>query len=221
MSLFLEHVPQKAKSKQKRNLGILEMATKEFEDSSDVRQLIETFTFEFVQSEVEWYCGCAYYLVIFLAFLSIFFSCVQQSDEEAADNPAETEMKDPRETEPSVITEDTAASPQSTPESEPGPQESLQEIQAPSNGCQPPGGSAEAVDATSKAHLFIFDSESQEVESCQVSSGDGLAPVRPNLQQAVKTISNISLTQDQLEVDKQRLTELMSETRQVSDTCTL
>lgn len=207
MSLFLELVPQKAKSKQKRNLGILEMATKEFEDSSDVRQLIETFTFEFVQNEVEWYCGCAYYFVIFLAFLSIFFSCVQQSDEEAADNPAETEMKDP-------------TSPQSTPGSEPGPQESLQEIQAPSNGCQPPGGSAEAVDATSKAHLFIFDSESQEVESSRVSSGDGLAPVRPNLQQAVNTISNISLTQDQLEVDKQGLTELMSETRQVSDTCT-
>lgn len=160
--------------------------------------------------------------VIFLAFLlSIFFSCVQQSDEEAADNPAETEMKDPQETEPSVITEDTAASPQSTTESEPAPQESMEEIQAPSNVCQPPGGSAEAVDAKSAAHLFIFDSESQEVESSQVSSGDGLAPVRPNLQQAVKTISNISLTQAQLEVDKQRLTELMSETRQVSDTCTL
>lgn len=40
ISLFLEPAPQKAKSKQKRNLGILEMATKEFEDSSDVRQLI-------------------------------------------------------------------------------------------------------------------------------------------------------------------------------------
>lgn len=158
---------------------------------------------------------------IFLVFLSIFFSCVQQSDEEAADNPAEMEMTDPTETEPSVFTEDTAASPQSTPESEPGPQESLQEIQAPSNVCQPPGGSAEALDATSRAHLFIFDSESQEVESSQVSSGDGLAPVRPNLQQAVKTISNISLTQARLEADKQRLTELMSETRQVSDTCTL
>lgn len=40
ISLFLEPAPQKAKCKQKRNLGILEMATKEFEDSSDVRQLV-------------------------------------------------------------------------------------------------------------------------------------------------------------------------------------
>lgn len=39
ISLFLEPAPQKAKCKQKRNLGILEMATKEFEDS-DVRQLV-------------------------------------------------------------------------------------------------------------------------------------------------------------------------------------
>lgn len=40
ISLFLEPAPQKAKSKQKRNLGVLEMATKEFEDSSNVRQQI-------------------------------------------------------------------------------------------------------------------------------------------------------------------------------------
>lgn len=39
ISVFLEPAPQKAKCKQKRTLGILEMATKEFEDSSDVRQL--------------------------------------------------------------------------------------------------------------------------------------------------------------------------------------
>ncbi|XP_011612302.2 telomeric repeat-binding factor 2-interacting protein 1 [Takifugu rubripes] len=166
-----EPAPQKAKSKQKRNLGILEMATKEFEDSSD-------------------------------------------SDEEAADNPAKTDMKDPTETEPPLITEDTAASPQSTSEPETGPQESLQETQAPSNACQPPGGTVEAVDAMSRAHLFIFDTETQEEGGSQASSGDRLAPAGSNLQPPVKTISNVSPTQAQLEDDKQRLTELMCETKQ-------
>lgn len=50
--VVLEPTPQKAKSQPKRTLGILEMATKEFECSSDVRQVIHTITFKFVQNEV-------------------------------------------------------------------------------------------------------------------------------------------------------------------------
>lgn len=56
ISLFVEPTPQKAKSKQKRNLGILEMATKEFEDSSDVRWLVETVMVKFVQYDDDKYC---------------------------------------------------------------------------------------------------------------------------------------------------------------------
>lgn len=127
-------------------------------------------------------------------------------------------MKDPTETEPPLFTEDTAASTQSTSEAEAAPQENTQETQAPSNTCQPPGGTVEAVDATSRAHLFIFDSETQEEGGSRASSGDRLAPAGANLQPPVKTISTVSPTQAQLEDDKQRLTELMCETKQVSDT---
>lgn len=127
-------------------------------------------------------------------------------------------MKDPTETEPPLITEDTAASPQSTSEPDAGPQENLQETQAPSNACQPPGGTIEAVDAMSRAHLFIFDSETQEEGGSPASSGDHLAPAGSDPQPPVKTTSNVSPTQAQLEDDKQRLTELMCETKQVSDT---
>lgn len=193
------------------------MATKEFEDSSNVRLLVETVMVKFVQYDKdEQYCEWAYYVdrVIFFCPYLLFL----QSDEEAADNPAETDMKDPTETEPPLITEDTAASPQSTSEPEAGPQESLQETQAPSNACQPPGGTVEAVDALSRAHLFIFDTETQEEGGSQASSGDRLAPAGSNLQPPVRTISNVSPTQAQLEDDKQRLTELMCETKQVSDT---
>lgn len=127
-------------------------------------------------------------------------------------------MKDPTETEPPLITEDTAASPQSTSEPEADPQENLQETQAPSNACQPPGGNIEAANALSRAHLFIFDSETQEEGGSQTSSGDRLAPAGSNLQPPVKTISNVSPTQAQLEDDKQRVMELMCETKQVSNT---
>lgn len=147
---------------------------------------------------------------------SLRLSCFQQSGEdEAADNPTETEMKNPAETEARLIPEDAAASPQSTPAPEPDPQESAEEIQAASNAFQPPEGTAEAIDANSKAHLFIFDSESQEEVGSQATSGDGLAPVLANLQPTENTIAAFLLTQAQLEEDKQRIMKLMSDTKQV------
>lgn len=75
----------------------------------------------------------------------------------------------------------------------------------------------EAISATSKAHLFIFDSESQEEESQSVLADRTAAPVKP--QPAVDKDSAFSLTQIQLEEDKQRIRELMEEANQV--TCTL
>lgn len=154
----------------------------------------------------------------FLLSSSLRLSCFQQSGEdEAADNPAEAEMRNPSETEPHPIAEDAADSPQSTPEITPlpDPQESAQKIQSTSHACQPPGGAAEAIDASSKAHLFIFDSESQEEAASQAASCDGLAPVSANLKPAADTISAFALTQAQLEEDKQSITQLMSDTKQV------
>lgn len=150
----------------------------------------------------------------FLLSSSLRLSCFQQSGEdEAADKPAEAEMRNPAETEPRPIAEDAAGSPQSTPEiaALPDPQE----IQSTSNACQPPGGAAEAINANSKAHLFIFDSESQEEAASQAASGDGLAPASADLKPTADTISAFALTQAQLEEDKRSITQLMSDTKQV------
>lgn len=68
--------------------------------------------------------------------------------------------------------------------------------------------------AASKAHLFIFDRESQDVESQSVLSERAAAPAR--LQEAASAGSAHSLSQIQLEEDKQRITKLMEETKQVS-----
>lgn len=122
----------------------------------------------------------------------------------------------PTETGAMLVTEDAAASPQSTPAPEPDAEESAQEIQAASRADQPPGGTAEAIDANSKAHLFIFDSESQEEVGSQAALSDSLAPVPANVQPIVNTISPFSLTEAQLEEDKRSITQLMSETKQVT-----
>lgn len=150
----------------------------------------------------------------FLLSSSLRLSCFQQSGEdEAADNPAEAEMRNPAETEPHPVTEDAAGSPQSAPEIAPLPDP--REIQSASNARQPPAGAAEAIDASSKAHLFIFDSESQEEAGSQAASGDGPAPAPANLKPTADAVSAFALTQAQLEEDKQSIRKLMSDTKQV------
>ncbi|XP_070815075.1 telomeric repeat-binding factor 2-interacting protein 1 isoform X1 [Chaetodon trifascialis] len=172
--------PQKGgKKKEKRKLGILELATKEFEDESE------------------------------------------SGEDEAPDlqNPTETATVQPTSTEPRLQTPDTAASAQAGPERGPGLQEKVPEAQASSSNHPPPTGCPEpaatepaAVSAASKAHLFIFDSESQE-EGSQSMFGDSTA-APANLQPTVNKDAAFSLTQVQLEEDKQRITELMRETKQ-------
>lgn len=134
----------------------------------------------------------------------------------------EDEALDPVDPEPPLPTPDTAATTESDPEPEPGLQEKVQETQAPGSLSPSPAGCSdpaipEAVSATSKAHLFIFDSESQEEESQSVLADHTAAPVKP--QPAADKDSAFSLTQIQLEEDKQRIRELMEDTNQV--TCTL
>lgn len=112
--------------------------------------------------------------------------------------------------EPHLIPEGAAASPPSSPEPD------SQEVLAACNGHQSPGSTAEGVDATSEAHLFIFDSESQEEAGSQATSGEARAPVLANMPPTVNTIPAFSLTQAQLEEDKRRITKLMSDTKQVT-----
>ncbi|XP_028260835.1 telomeric repeat-binding factor 2-interacting protein 1 [Parambassis ranga] len=161
---------QKAdKKKEKRQLGILELATKEFEDGSesDEDQAIE----------------------------------VQNPSEKTASSkdllpPQPDKLADP-------------ASPQSDPEPGPSRQENV-----PKTGCPDPAAPgpavSEAVSAASKAHLFIF--ESQEDNSQSVLGDRPTAAADP--QPTVNKDAAFSLTQVQLEEDKQRITELMDQTEQ-------
>nr|XP_046239276.1 telomeric repeat-binding factor 2-interacting protein 1 isoform X2 [Scatophagus argus]XP_046239277.1 telomeric repeat-binding factor 2-interacting protein 1 isoform X2 [Scatophagus argus] len=174
----MESVPtprKGVKRKEKRKLGILEMATKEFESESDEDKVSD------LQS------------------------------------PAETVTVQPISTEPSLPTPATAASTQSNPEPGPSLQENVQETQDSHRNCLAVAGCAEpaateVVDTTSKAHLFIFESESQEEDS-QSSLGENPAPPA-DPQPTVNKDSAFSLTQSQLEEDKQRIRELMQETNQ-------
>lgn len=125
----------------------------------------------------------------------------------------------PTSTEPPPSTSDTAVSAQSNPERGPGLQDNVQETQASSENCptETTGAepaAAEAVSATSKAHLFIFESESQEEESQSIISDRTVAPANPL--PTMDKDAAFSLTQVQLEEDKQQIRELMEKTNQVS-----
>ncbi|XP_033481887.2 telomeric repeat-binding factor 2-interacting protein 1 isoform X1 [Epinephelus lanceolatus] len=177
-------VPQEVeKKKEKRKLGILELATKEFEDESE------------------------------------------SEEDRASDPQTETVTTQPTSTEPPPSTSNKAAEAapaQSNPEHVPSLQENVQEAQATSSNCLPKTGcpdaaaaqpaATEAVSAPSKAHLFIFDSESQEDDSQSIICANPKAPSKP--QPAVSQDAAFSLTQVQLEEDKQRIRELMKQTNQ-------
>lgn len=98
----------------------------------------------------------------------------------------------------------------------------MEQVQATSNNCAaeksclPPAAEpvvSEAVGTTSKAHLFIFDSEPQEDDSQSVSGDRPAAPSEP--QPTVNKDAALSLTQDLLEVDKLRIRDLMNQTDKV------
>ncbi|XP_062260762.1 telomeric repeat-binding factor 2-interacting protein 1 isoform X2 [Platichthys flesus] len=71
---------------------------------------------------------------------------------------------------------------------------------------------SEALHAATRAHLFIFDSESQEEESQPISGDNSTALSRP--QPLVRKDAAPSLTQIQLEEDMKQLSALMNQTNQ-------
>lgn len=128
-------------------------------------------------------------------------------------------MKNTTETGPPLPTPDTAASTQSSPEPGPCLPEKPQETQASSSNCPPAAAgpepaAPESISATTKAHLFIFDGESQEDNSQSIFGNNAAAPAEPP--PTVNADCAFSLTQAQLEEDKQRIRELMEETNQVN-----
>lgn len=163
--------------------------------------------------------------IIFPSFKYLNYVPVSQSGEDETpdlQNPTETATKQLTSTEPPLPTSDTAAdaaSTQSNPEHGLRLQENTQETQASSGNCLPKTGgpepaATEAVNATSKAHLFIFDSESQEDDSQSIVGDNPVAPSKP--QPTVNRDAALSLTQVHLEEDKQRIKELMNQTNQVN-----
>ncbi|KAF7651300.1 hypothetical protein LDENG_00112590 [Lucifuga dentata] len=163
------------KTKGKRKLGILELATKEFEDESesDQEETIDVETFAEMET---------------------------------------TESMLPETLMPTSDAEE--ASLHSGPEPGAIPQENGLEPQA-STGNQLtetscPDPAAAELQPTSKAHLFIFDSESQEASSQNVVVDGAAAP--SNLQ--LNEDAGPSLTLLQLEEDKQQIRELMNQTNQ-------
>ncbi|KAL6112175.1 terf2ip [Pungitius sinensis] len=173
------------KKKEKRRFGILEMAIKEFEDGSE------------------------------------------SGDDAGPDVETPTEAAAPRPTsaERPLPTSDTppdAVSTASSTEQVASPQRDAAEAEPLAGGglltSGGPGPEAkEADDAASKVHLFIFDSESQE-DSQSIIGDRPAAPSKPRA--AVNNNNNdddggvLSLTQVQLDEDKQRIKDLMSQTNQ-------
>nr|XP_040060214.1 telomeric repeat-binding factor 2-interacting protein 1 isoform X1 [Gasterosteus aculeatus aculeatus] len=162
------------KKKEKRKLGILEMAIKEFEDGSESDEDAGPD--------------------------------IQTPTEAAATRPTSAERLPP----PSD-TATGAVSTASSPELVASPQGDTQEAEPPAGNGLPAPVASEAVDAPSKVHLFIFDSESQE-DSQSIIGDHPVAPSKPRA--AVHTDAVLSLTQVQLDEDKQRIKELMSQTNQ-------
>ncbi|KAK2861931.1 hypothetical protein Q5P01_001464 [Channa striata] len=133
----------------------------------------------------------------------------EENEAPALQNPAETETIHTTPTEHPLQ----ASSTQSNSGPGPGLQVNGQEAQTSSISHVPETGSpkssaAEAV--ASRAHMFIFDSESQEEES-QSLIGDNPASAAGDID------TPPSLTQVQLEEDKQRIRDLMEQTQQDLD----
>lgn len=90
-------------------------------------------------------------------------------------------------------------------------EENVQETRTPQHRG---GASGTAVPEASKAHLFIFDRESQDVESQSIFAEQPAA--LGGLQETANADAAHSLSQVQLEEDRLRIRKLMEETKQVS-----
>lgn len=154
--------------------------------------------------------------------LDCFVSVSESGEDEGPDlqNPAETATIQPTSTDPRHPPPDADADLSKQSNSEPGPnlQANGQEAQGSSSSHVPEAScskpvAAEAVHVASRAHLFIFDSESQEDDSQSLGNNTGAAA-----QPVVSNNAALSLTQAQLEEDKQRIRDLMAQTNQVSTT---
>ncbi|XP_067443038.1 telomeric repeat-binding factor 2-interacting protein 1 isoform X2 [Thunnus thynnus] len=248
-----DSVPQTGeKKKLKRKLGILELATKEFEDESEpedeaphLQNPAETAALQpkstdpllpssdtvvdAASSQSNPEPGPSLQETVQEAQASSSnrlpeTSCPQHAAAEraaaepAASEPAAAEpaAAEPAASEPAAsepaASEPAASEPAASEPaaSEPAASEPAASEPAASEPAAAKPAAAKAVQATSKAHLFIFDNESQEEDSQSVLSHSTAAKPQPT----VNNEAALSLTQVQLEEDKQRIRELISQTKQ-------
>ncbi|XP_034541818.1 telomeric repeat-binding factor 2-interacting protein 1 isoform X1 [Notolabrus celidotus] len=178
-------VPQKeGKKKEKRKLGILEAATKEFEDDSES----DGDESPDLQNQTK----------------------IEKIKPTSSDPPSNT-AADPSSTQshsgsvPGL--QEVVPETQSQASTSNFPPETV----CPQHATSTPAAPV-AINATSKPHLFIFDNESQEEDSQSIISKDRVVPSK--MKETVIKGSPYSLTQAQLEEDKRRVTELMKQTNQ-------
>uniref|UniRef100_A0A8C6UET2 Telomeric repeat-binding factor 2-interacting protein 1 n=1 Tax=Neogobius melanostomus TaxID=47308 RepID=A0A8C6UET2_9GOBI len=187
--------PQPTKKKaEKRKLGILEMATKEFEDDSESES----------DSQYET-PGPSTSVEAVIATSSNPHPVTLMSENQQNPSPIQVEGEPPSTTTGTAITTITTAT---TSTAAVAPSISDAAVTEPTTRDNPP-----IEEVTSKAHLFIFESESQEVEedSQSLVAGPSTSAAQNN---GNKSSQTLSLTQDQLEEDVQLLKAFMKETNQ-------
>lgn len=181
------------KKKEKRKLGILALATKEFEDESessedespDLQNPTEPAAMQPTSTEPP---------------LLSSDPAADQASTRSNPEPGPSLQEKPQQAQ--VLSSDGAAE-MGCPQPQPQPQ--------PQPAASDPAPT-EASHAASGAHRFIFDSESQEEDS-QSLIGDR-ATALPNPQPLVNEDAALSLTQVHLEEDVQRITALMNHTNE-------
>ncbi|XP_037632512.1 telomeric repeat-binding factor 2-interacting protein 1 [Sebastes umbrosus] len=218
--------PQEGKKKEKRKLGILELATKEFEDESesdedgapDIQNPTETVmtkptstgpplptsdtaadTRTSTKSNPE--------------HGPRLQEDTQEPQTSSSNCLPKTGGPEPATTEPATTKPATTKPAITEPAiTEPAATEPATTKPATTEPAATEPATTEAVNATSKAHLFIFDRESQEEDSQSLIGDNPVASSKP--QPTVNKDAAFSLTQVQLEEDKQRIKELMKQTNQ-------
>ncbi|XP_041672719.1 telomeric repeat-binding factor 2-interacting protein 1 isoform X2 [Cheilinus undulatus] len=180
-------VPQQAEKKKTKKLGILEAATKEFEDESES----DTDETPDLQTQTERVTE-------------------QPTSSDPTSNPAAAAPLTQPDSEPGPSLKEVVPETQTPTNNSVEETGSLQAEAAEPAAAQ--DAQTKASNVTCRPHLFIFDSESQEEDSQSVYCGDAAAPSNP--QTTVNKDAPYSLTQVQLEEDKKRITELMKLTNQ-------
>lgn len=180
-----------------KKLGILEMATKEFEDDSESES--DQYETPGPSTSVE--------AVIATSSNSDPTTLPSENQGEGTGRiQDENPQPSPAVATPAVATPANATTADAVTVPTP-PSSSHPAVSEPATG-----GALTTEQVTSKAHLFIFESESQEVEEDSQSLVAG--PSTSAAGQSNENTTTPSLTQDQLEEDVQVLKALMKETKQ-------